>query len=364
MTSEVDRSHMTRALELAARGLYTATPNPRVGCVIARDDRVIGEGFHARAGEGHAEVNALADAAQRGVDVRGATMYVTLEPCNHFGRTPPCVDAIVASGITRVVIAMRDPSREAGGGAARLRAAGIAVEEGLLEDRARELNVGFISRVVRGRPWMRVKIAASLDGRTALDGGESQWITSEEARSDGHAWRARACAILTGIGTVLADDPALTVRHVATTRQPRRVIVDRHAQTPATARVLEGEGALVVTAGDRNSDWPSSVEVLALPDGKGRVDLARMLHELAARGVNELHVEAGAKLNGALLDGGLVDELLAYLAPAVIGDPARGMFERGSPLASLRLRDEFVWHDVSRVGHDLRVIARRATRER
>lgn len=356
---EVDRAHMSRALELAARGLYTTTPNPRVGCVIARDARVIGEGFHLRAGEAHAEVNALAEVASRSEAVLGATMYVTLEPCNHSGRTPPCVDAIVAAGIARVVIAMRDPSREAAGGAARLRQSGIIVDEGCLDAQARELNLGFISRTLRGRPWVRVKIAASLDGRTALAGGQSQWITSLGARSDGHAWRARACAILTGIGTVLADDPALTVRHIDTSRQPRRVIVDRHAQTPGHARVLHGEGALIVTAGERNAQWPSSVEVLPLPDANGRVDLVGMLQELGSRGINELHVEAGARLNGALLDAALVDELLVYLAPAIIGDPARGMFERAAALAALAARDVVAWHDIARVGDDVRIVARR-----
>jgi len=358
--ADVDRSQMRRALELAARGLYTATPNPRVGCVIARGQRVLGEGFHARTGEAHAEANAIADAAARGEDTRGATMYVTLEPCNHYGRTPPCAEAIVAAGIGRVVLAMRDPSRNAGGGAARLRAAGIAVEEGLLEDEARELNIGFVSRVTRGRPWVRVKVAASLDGRTALASGESQWITSAAARRDGHAWRARACAILTGIGTVLADDPALTVRDVPTSRQPRRIVVDRRAQTPVRARVLADESAIIVTAGERNPAWPAAIEVIALGDTSGRVDLARMMEEFAARGINELHVEAGARLNGALLGAGLVDEILAYLAPAIIGDPARGMFELPSPLASLQKRAQFTLHDVARVGDDLRILARRA----
>ena len=357
-----DRAHMAHALELAARGMYTTTPNPRVGCVIVRDGTVIGEGFHARAGAPHAEVEALADAARRGADTRGATMYVTLEPCNHHGRTPPCADAVLAAGIGRVVVALPEPSRDAAGGAQRLRAAGVAVDTGLLADDAREQNIGFVARVTRGRPWVRTKIAASLDGRTALANGASRWITGEAARADGHAWRARACAILTGIGTVLQDDPELTVRAVATTRQPRRVIVDRHGQTPATARVLAGDGALVVTAAERNPAWGANVEALALPDAHGRVDLAAMLAALAARGVNELHVEAGGKLNGALLEAGLVDELLLYVAPAALGDPARGMFERALPLPSLAQRAQFAWHDVQRIGEDLRLIARRVER--
>ncbi len=354
---------MTRALDLARRGLYTTTPNPRVGSVIVRDGIVLGEGFHARAGSPHAEVEALADARRRHADVRGATMYVTLEPCNRHGRTPPCVDAVLAAGIARVVAAMADPNPGQAGGAQRLRAAGVPVEIGLCEAEARELNIGFIARLARGRPWVRTKLAASLDGRTALANGESQWITGPAARADGHAWRARACAILTGVGTVLQDDPRLDVRAVATTRQPRRVIVDRHGQTPASARVLQAGGALIVTAGERNAAWPAAVDVLTLPNADGRVDLPRMLATLAEQGINELHVEAGAKLNGALLDAGLVDEILLYLAPAVLGDPARGMFDRAAALTTLSGRAEFAWHDVTRIGDDLRLVARRAAKE-
>ena len=234
--SAAEHAHMQRALSLAARGLYTTTPNPRVGCVAVHDGVVIGEGFHLRPGTAHAEVEALNDARARGYDPRGATLFVTLEPCNHQGRTPPCVDAIIAAGVARVVAAMSDPNPEAAHGAARLRAAGIDVAFGLRGEDARELNLGFVSRVTRGRPWVRAKIAASLDGRTALVSGESQWITGTEARADGHAWRARACAILTGIGTVLQDDPQLSVRAVATSRQPLRVVVDRHGETPLSAR--------------------------------------------------------------------------------------------------------------------------------
>ncbi|MFO1325006.1 MAG: bifunctional diaminohydroxyphosphoribosylaminopyrimidine deaminase/5-amino-6-(5-phosphoribosylamino)uracil reductase RibD [Burkholderiales bacterium] len=361
--SEADRAHMARALDLAARGLFTTTPNPRVGCVIVRDGAVLGEGFHERAGEPHAEVNALADAVRRGHDPRDATLYVTLEPCNAHGRVGPCVDAVLAAGIARVVAAMGDPNPRKGGGAQRLRAAGVDVTIGLLEPAARELNPGFLSVCARGRPWVRVKVAASLDGRTALAGGQSQWITGPDARADGHAWRARACAILTGIGTVLQDDPQLTVRAVATTRQPRRVVVDRHGQTPAGARVLAGGGTLIVTAGERNSAWPADVDVLALPDGNGRVDLPAMMKALAGRGIGELHVEAGARLNGALLDAGLVDEILLYVAPSVLGDPARGVFDRASALSSLAQRNEFAWRDVQRVGDDLRLVARRAGSE-
>jgi len=279
--TDADRAHMARALELAERGLYTTTPNPRVGCVIVDDGEVIGEGWHERAGEPHAEAGALADAAARGHDPRGATLYVTLEPCNHAGRTPPCTDAVIAAGIARVVAAMRDPNPQAAHGADRLRAAGIAVELGLMAEEAVELNTGFVSRVTRGRPWVRLKMAASLDGRTALASGESQWITGEAARADGHRWRARACAILTGIGTVLQDDPHLNVRAVATPRQPRNIIVDRHGQLPVSARILAGADALIVTNGARNPEWPAALDVLALPDARGRVDLVAMMRELA-----------------------------------------------------------------------------------
>jgi diaminohydroxyphosphoribosylaminopyrimidine deaminase/5-amino-6-(5-phosphoribosylamino)uracil reductase len=353
-----DRTYMARALALAARGLYTTTPNPRVGCVIVSAGRIAGEGWHARAGEAHAEVAALTDARASGRDVRGATLYVTLEPCNRHGRTPACVDAVIAAGISRVVAAMHDPNAAQGSGGQRLRDAGVRVDVGLLDREAEELNVGFVSRMRRGVPWVRSKIAASLDGRTALADGESRWITGAAARADGHAWRARACAILTGVGTVLHDDPRLDVRDVPTTRQPLRVIVDRHADTPAAAQVLADGNALVVTSGARGDGWPAGVETLALPDAAQRVDLAAMMKELAKRGINELHVEAGAKLNGALLRAGLLDELVVYLAGAVIGDPARGMFDLRTPLASLAGRVNLDWTSIDRVGDDLRIVAR------
>jgi diaminohydroxyphosphoribosylaminopyrimidine deaminase/5-amino-6-(5-phosphoribosylamino)uracil reductase len=358
LPTTIDRLHMGRALALAERGLFTATPNPRVGCVIARGEQVIAEGFHERAGEAHAEVAALTEAARRGVDVKGATLYVTLEPCNAHGRRPPCVDAVLGAGISRVVAAMHDPNPRKGGGAQRLRAAGIEVDVGLMEREARELNPGFLSVIERGRPWVRLKVATSLDGRTALVNGQSQWITGEAARADGHAWRARACAILTGIGTVQNDDPSLTVRAVETPRQPKRIVVDRNARTPASARVLRGDGALMVTAGARNPEWPACVESIALPDANGRVDLPAMMRMLAQRDVLELHVEGGARLNGALLDAHLVDEILMYVAPSVMFDPARGAFERSAPLESLASRVRLAYHDVRRVGDDLRVIAR------
>ena len=352
-----DGGYMARALALAGRGLFTTTPNPRVGCVIVRDGAVIGEGWHERAGGPHAEVAALADARARGHDPAGATLYCTLEPCAHTGRTPPCTEAIIAARIARVVVAMADPNPEAAQGAQKLRAAGIPVDIGVMEDEAHALNVGFVARVTRGRPWTRMKFAASLDGRTALADGSSQWITGPDARADGHAFRARACAIITGIGTVRSDDPELTVRAVPTPRQPLRVVVDRHAQTPARAKVLRG-GALVITGEVARGAWPDDVEHLALPDGRGRVDLVALMRELARRGCNEAHVEAGARLNAALLEAGVVDELLAYLAPALIGDPARGAVEWHHALQNLDARTPLAFDDVARVGADLRIRAR------
>jgi len=354
---EHDRMHMRRALELAARGLFTTTPNPRVGCVIVRDGRVIGEGWHERAGEAHAEVRALADAQGRGETAAGATLYVTLEPCNHHGRTPPCVDTLLGAAIGRVVMAMPDPNSIAAGGAERLRAAGVRVEAGLFEEEARELNPGWLKRLSDGRPWVRVKIAASLDGKTALDDGTSQWITGPAARADGHRWRARACAIVTGIGTVMQDDPQLSVRGVDTPRQPLKVVVDRRGELPAKARVLENGRVLIVTAEDPRRDWPNA-ETLVLRGPDGRVDLGAMLRYLAQCEINEIHVEAGAKLNGALLAEGVVDELLIYLAPSIIGDPARGMFALPSPLSRLAARVPLAVGAVERLGEDLRIVAR------
>jgi diaminohydroxyphosphoribosylaminopyrimidine deaminase/5-amino-6-(5-phosphoribosylamino)uracil reductase len=361
--ADAERAFMARALALAERGLYTATPNPRVGCVLVRDGAIIGEGFHARAGEPHAEINALIDAEARGHDPRRATVYVTLEPCNHTGRTPPCTEALIAAGIARVVAAMADPDPTARRGADRLRAAGIVVDFGVGADEARDLNAGFISRVTRGRPWVRLKIAASLDGRTALASGESQWITGEAARVDAHRFRARACAVLTGIGTVKSDDPQLTVRHVATTRQPLRVVVDRRAETPRTARVLGDGNVLMVTAGARNAEWSQSIEVLALPDQNGRIDFPALMLSLGARGINELHVEGGAGLNGALFAAGVVDELLLYVAPCVLGEPARGIADFPGGIARLADRIRLEWRDVTRVGDALRVLARVAAKE-
>ncbi len=355
-----DREHMLRALDLATRGLFTTTPNPRVGCVIVRDGRIIGEGWHERAGEAHAEVVALEAARARGETTRGATAYVTLEPCNHHGRTPPCTGALLAAGIARVVAAMRDPNRAAAQGGERLREAGVAVDFGLCEGDARELNIGWIHRLAAGRPWVRVKVAASLDGKTALDNGVSQWITGAAARADAHRWRARSCAILTGIGTVLQDDPRLTVREVQTSRQPLRVVVDRHGELPTTARLLDGGAVLVVSAAPPRVAWPEHVRHVRLPGPDGRVDLEAMLSLLAEQGINELQVEAGAKLNGALLGAGLIDELLLYLAPCLLGDPARGMFALPAPLSELAQRVQLSIRDSARIGDDWRILARPA----
>lgn len=357
--SAADHDFMARALRLAECGLFTTTPNPRVGCVLVKDHAIVGEGWHERAGEPHAEVHALRRA---GDSARGATAYVTLEPCSHHGRTPPCADALIAAGVQRVVAAMADPNPQvAGQGLARLRDAGLVAEVGLLTNEARELNIGFVSRMERGRPWLRLKAAASLDGRTALDSGESQWITGAEARLDGHRWRARACAILTGYGTVRDDDPQLNVRDVDTPRQPLRVVVDSRLETSPAARILQGGKVLIVGAVDEASRADAlraaGAEVLLLANASGKVDLAGLLQELARRGVNEVHSEAGFKLNGSLLREGLVDELLLYLAPSLIGDASRGLFNLPA-LASLADKRQLLWHDVRQVGADLRVIAR------
>jgi diaminohydroxyphosphoribosylaminopyrimidine deaminase/5-amino-6-(5-phosphoribosylamino)uracil reductase len=330
--SAADGEFMARALELARRGLYTTTPNPRVGCVLVRDGAVIGEGWHEKAGRPHAEINALADVASRGGDARGATAYVSLEPCSHHGRTPPCADALVDAGVARVVAAMRDPNPlVAGEGLARLELAGIRVDSGLMQDQARELNIGFVARMTRGRPWLRLKVAASLDGKTALNNGKSQWITGAEARRDAHGWRAQSCAMLTGIGTVRDDDPRLTVRDIDTPRQPLRVVVDSRLEIPPAAAILEGGHCLVACAVGQPEKVAQlmalGVEVVVLPNAAGKVDLQALLTELGRRGINEVMAEAGFKLNGSLLREGLVDELLIYQAPLLLGDRARGMFD-------------------------------------
>lgn len=366
MFAPQDSQWMARALHLAERGLYTASPNPRVGCVLVRDGNMVGEGWHERAGEPHAEVHALCSA---GDAARGATAYITLEPCSHHGRTPPCADALIQAGVARVVAAVQDPNPQvAGQGIAKLRASGIEVECGLMEAAARELNIGFFARMTRGMPWVRSKIAASLDGRTALANGASQWITGAAARQDVQHWRARSCAVLAGIGTVLTDNPQLNVRSVETSCQPLRVVVDSYLRLPLGARILHApqdagsaERVLVFT-GTQDDRKIAALEnagaqVAVLADANGRVDLGAMLRDLAVRGCNELLVEAGSGLNGSLLKVGLVDELVLYLAPQLLGDAARGMAQLGE-LTTLDQRVELAWQDVRNVGKDLRVVMR------
>jgi diaminohydroxyphosphoribosylaminopyrimidine deaminase/5-amino-6-(5-phosphoribosylamino)uracil reductase len=361
---------MGEALALAHDGIGLTDPNPRVGCVIhSADGHVIGRGHTQAAGDAHAEVMALRDARARGHDPRGATVYVTLEPCAHHGRTPPCVLALIEAGVARVVVAVGDPFPQvAGAGIEALHRAGIAVQTGLLAEPARELNIGFFSRVLRGRPWLRLKVAASLDGRTALDDGTSQWITSEAARTDGHAWRKRAGAVLTGIGTVRDDNPRLDVRLVPTARQPLRVVVDSQLGIHPAARILQPPGpALVYTASDDAARLraleQAQVEVARLPaTADGKTDLNALLHDLARRGINELHVEAGHKLNGSLVRAGLVDEVLLYQAPRLIG-PGREI----AALDALARLDQAValeYLDVQRIGPDLRIVARPPGRAR
>jgi diaminohydroxyphosphoribosylaminopyrimidine deaminase/5-amino-6-(5-phosphoribosylamino)uracil reductase len=359
MFTTADHEFMGQALELAGRGLYTTTPNPRVGCVIVGNGVVVGTGWHEKAGMPHAEALALKAAGTRS---RGATLYVNLEPCSHHGRTPPCVDAIIDAGVERVVAAMQDPNpKVAGAGFARLRAAGIAVEHGLMEGEARELNFGFFERMTRGRPWVRMKIAASLDGRTALANGKSQWITGEAARADGHRWRARACAILTGFGTVRDDDPQLNVRGVDTPRQPLKIVVDSKFETPPSARLLKDGKTLVVGAANEERKIAAlkaaGAEAITIRNDQGKVELFKLMEELARRELNEIHVEAGTKLNGSLLQAGVVDELLVYLAPSVIGDSGRGMFHLPE-LTELSRSTPLKIREVERVGEDLRILAR------
>lgn len=364
---------MQRALALAEQGLYLTSPNPRVGCVIVgTDGQLLGAGHTQRAGGPHAEVMALRDAQARGHDVRGATAYVTLEPCAHQGRTGPCCEALAAAGIGKVVASLEDPNPQVAGlGFSRLRAAGVAVEVGPGAAESRELNLGFFSRMQRRRPWVRLKIAASLDGQTALANGVSQWITSPEARADGHAWRARACAILTGIGTVREDNPRLDVRLVETPRQPRLVVVDSRLETPLDAALFEprrdtapGRAAqpLLIYTAVADTARQAALEargatVMQLPNEAGKVDLSALLRDLATqREINELHVEAGHQLNGSLLREGLVDELLVYLAPKLLG-AGRGMARIG-PLSTLDDAVALDYRETVTVGPDLRVLAR------
>jgi len=370
-TNAADSAWMARALQLAAKGLYTTGVNPRVGCVLVKDNQVIGEGWHERAGEGHAEVMAMRDAEHRGQDVKGATAYVTLEPCAHHGKTPPCAEALIKAGVSRVVAAMEDPNPlVAGKGFALLQVAGIAVAAPLMAVEAEALNVGFVKRMRQGLPWARLKMAGSLDGRSALANGQSQWITGSEARADGHRFRARAQAIITGVGTVVVDDPLLTVRDVETPIgqssgqpveliAPLRVVVDSHLRTPISAKILQG-GCLIATASidpiKAAALKAAGAEIVVLPNAEGRVDLEGLLRHLGQRGVNEVHVEAGSRLSGVFLKAGLVDELLLYMAPTLLGSDARGWFDDLN-FVSLKQKAELKFQDIRMIGTNLRLIA-------
>ncbi|MGY8812489.1 MAG: bifunctional diaminohydroxyphosphoribosylaminopyrimidine deaminase/5-amino-6-(5-phosphoribosylamino)uracil reductase RibD [Pseudomonadales bacterium] len=367
--SFADRELMSRALELAARGLYTTEPNPRVGCVLVHGEQVVGEGWHVQAGEGHAEVNALAQAGER---ARGATAYVTLEPCSHFGKTPPCADALIKAGVSRVVAAMQDPNPQvAGNGLQRLRDAGIEVTCGLLEEQARELNPGFIKRMQQGLPWVRVKLAMSLDGRTAMASGESKWITGPAARADVQRLRARSGAVISGADSVLLDDSALTVRAselglsadeaaAAVQRQPLRVLIDSLRRVPLEQRLFREAGPTLVisTSAEQAAESYQSIgsELLALPGDDGKVDLVTVLRNLAERGCNEVLVEAGAGLSGAFWRAGLVDELIVYMAPRLLGSQARPLMQL--PFESMSEAMDIAVTDMRAIGQDWRITAR------
>lgn len=361
--SAFDHACMAEALRLAELGLYSTDPNPRVGCVLGKDGRIIGRGFHRQAGEAHAEVNALRDAGKL---ARGATVYVTLEPCSHVGRTPPCAEALIEAGVVRVIAAMQDPNpKVAGRGFEKLRVAGIGTATGLMETEAQALNPGFISRMKRNRPWVRSKFAISLDGRTALKTGASKWISDPAAREDAHRWRACSSAILTGSGTVIADDPALTVRldgGETVWRQPLCVVVDSALRTPPTAKLLSSPGQACIATLDVDAERhkpyiKAGAELLVLPAKGAHVDLAALMRSLADRECNEVLVEAGPVLNGALLQAGLIDELIVYMAPHLLGDTARGMFSIPA-LSEMQARKVMKLIDLRQVGGNIRMILR------
>ncbi|HSC46939.1 MAG TPA: bifunctional diaminohydroxyphosphoribosylaminopyrimidine deaminase/5-amino-6-(5-phosphoribosylamino)uracil reductase RibD [Gammaproteobacteria bacterium] len=359
--SAADHGYMAEALRLAENGLYTTDPNPRVGCVVVKDGKVLGRGFHRKAGEAHAEVLALEEA---GAAAKGATLYLNLEPCAHHGKTPPCAEAVVAAGAARVVASMTDPNPQVSGkGFELLRAKGIRVDTGLMEAQARALNPGFISRMARGRPWVRSKLAVSLDGRTALAGGVSKWISGEAAREDVHRWRARSSAVLTGIGTLLADDPSFSVRLPGEWRQPMKVVVDTNLSTPADAKIFkrEPDAVYIATAVDDPEEQEAllaaGANIQVFPEKRGFMDLKAILETLAELECNEVLMEAGAGMNGALLEAGLLDEFILYMAPHLLGDTARGMFSL-PPLGSMEERRELQIMDARMVGEDLRLILR------
>lgn len=359
-----DAAGMALALEWAEQGMFITTPNPRVGCVIVRAGKVIGRGSTQPAGQAHAEVQALRDAAAQGHDVRGATVYVTLEPCSHQGRTPPCTGALIRAGIRRVVVGLRDPNpRVAGHGLAALRAAGLQVDAGLFAEDALAQNPGFCARMVRGTPWVRVKTAASLDGRTALPDGRSQWITGEAARADGHAWRARACVVLTGLGTVLADDPRLDVRDVPTQRQPMRAVLDSHLAMPEQARLLDGRPVWIfsaeVDAAKAGRLARRQARVVQVPMAGTGLDLGAVLRWLGAHDINEVHVEAGARLTGALVAGGHVDEWIAYVAPTVLG-AGRGLVALTQAVQHLEDAPAYEFLGAAALDRDMRLHLRQA----
>jgi len=360
--TESDTHWMSVALSWAEKAMYITTPNPRVGCVIVNAQGVLlGAGHTQPAGQAHAEMMALQDAKSQGHSVAGATAYVTLEPCSHQGRTGPCCDALIHAGLSRLVVAAQDPNPQVNGkGIASLRQAGIQVDVGVLEDKAKSLNPGFFKRITQGLPWMRLKVAASLDGQTALTNGESQWITSASARLDGHAWRARSCAVLTGIGTVLQDDPQLNVRDIDTPRQPTLVIVDSKLETPLNARLWDTQREVWIYCATGDTDRKAALKakgarVTCLPNAQGKVDLRALVQDLGQKAINEVHIEAGFKLNGSLLAVGVVDELLVYLAPLLIGQGlgmvSLGTFETLSQALKLKIQN------VTTVGDDVRLIA-------
>ena len=363
MFTKADHEYMSLALRLAEQGLYSTTPNPRVGCVLVNNGRVIGQGAHLKAGEPHAEIMALRDAeAKFPTLIEGADAYVTLEPCSHFGRTPPCADTLIKAGVNRVIAAMKDPNPQvAGNGLARLAAAGIKTEHGLMEAQAQELNAGFISRMTKNKPFMRVKIAASLDGRTALANGESKWITGEAARQDVQHWRARSCAILTGIGTVLADDPQMNVRNIVNARQPLRVVVDSKLRISPQAKILEGGNTLIAYVSDTENKADAlskaGAALIKVESSDGKVCLKQLLRHLAERGINEVMVEAGQTLNGALFALHLVDEFLFYYAPTLLGADARGMLAFPQ-LKNMQDRTQLSMIDLRQFGQDIRLRAK------
>lgn len=360
MFTASDYVHMSHALQLAERGLFTTSPNPRVGCVIVNDGKVVGTGWHERAGEPHAEINALREAGDL---ARGATVYVTLEPCSHHGRTPPCIEALICAEVRRVIMAMDDPNPHVNGqGKEKLQKAGVEVHTGLLEDEAQQLNIGFVTRMHHSRPWIRTKIAASLDGRIALKNGKSQWITGEPARQDGHRWRARSCAILTGVNSVKVDDPLLTVRYIETSRQPIRIVLDSNLEIPLQAKLLGSADTtwIFTVQTDRKKIYPledAGAHVVVLPDLAGKIDLKAMITKLAGLGINELLVEAGSVLNGALVAAGLIDEIIFYFAPSLLGNSAQAMLVLPE-IIDLSEKYNLRITDIQKIGTDIRLVAR------